>query len=296
MGCGCSIPVQSTDNSLLNEPLDCNLNYIDSSSMEYEQLNTLFKRASSILKTFEEYREQIVDKFDSIVYKTGACIFTKPTIVHCVNSIWYKISLEYDCNISQANITYVEDPPYLSMRLAPQVSEDTKKIVTLLEEYVTYLRSIKTSMKQLENALAELIYLINEVTFPINNQRCYVNKMKITKGVRMFPELTQFYRQLLQMFRYEVYMCCKRKDEYSDKINKVAKIAKDKGCKNIYQVAEMYKVAMKVYPEDFKGEAMLKSEEAGRKKYLDIIHEKEKKKKQVQYVTFEQEVENKSII
>jgi hypothetical protein len=98
------------------------------------------------------------------------------------------------------------------------------------------------------------------------------------------------------MFRYEVYMCCKRKDEYSDKINKVAKIAKDKGCKNIYQVAEMYKVAMKVYPEDFKGEAMLKNEEAGRKKYLDIIHEKEKKKKQVQYVTFEQEVENKSII
>ena len=233
MGCGCSIPVQSTDNSLLNEPLDCNLNFIEPSSMEFDQLNALFKRASSILKTFEEYREQIVDKFDYIVYKTGACIFTNPTIVHCVHNIWYKISLEYDCNISKANITYIEDPPYLSMRLTSQISEDTQQIIKLLEEYVTYLRSIKTSMKQLENALAELIYLINEVTFPTNNQRCYVNKSKITKGVRMFPELTPFYRQLLQLFRYEVYMCCKRKDEYSDKINKVAKIAKDKGCKNI---------------------------------------------------------------
>ena len=277
MGCGCSIPVQSTDLSLLNEPLDYNLNLIEPSSMEDAQLNALFKRASSILETFEEYRENIVDKFDYIIYKTGACIFTNPTIVHCVNNIWYKISMEYDCDISKANITYIEDPPYMSMRITSEITEETQKIVKSLEKYITYLRSIKTSIKQLENALAELIYLVNEVTFPTNNQKCYINKSKITKGVRMFPELTQFYRQLLQMFRYEVYSFSKRREDFGEKINKIAKLAKNNGCKNIYQVGEMYRVVMKEFPEDFKEEGMLKSEEAGRKKYSDIINDKKKK-------------------
>ena len=295
MGCGCSIPVQSTDLSLLNEPLDYNLNLIEPSSMEDAQLNALFKRASSILETFEEYRENIVDKFDYIVYKTGACIFTNPTIVHCVNNIWYKISMEYDCDISKANITYIEDPPYMSMRITSEITEETQKIVKSLEKYITYLRSIKTSIKQLENALAELIYLVNEVTFPTNNQKCYINKSKITKGVRMFPELTQFYRQLLQMFRYEVYSFSKRREDFGEKINKIAKLAKNNGCKNIYQVGEMYRVVMKEFPEDFKEEGMLKSEEAGRKKYSDIINDKKKKKKQV-HVSFEQEVEIKTFI
>lgn len=286
--CGASRSI-GTSSSILNAPLNFKLPQVESFTSTNKELNTIFQRASCIMESFENIREKVVDNLDILMYKTAACVYHNPSIVHCLNNIWYKISCDLNGKIEEVNLKYIEDSPFMNMNLK-NVHSDTIKLVELLFDYINSLRSIKTTLKQMENSLAELIYLLNENSFPQSNQICEFNKNKIHQAIKMFPELHNFYNLVLQKYRYEIYLFIMKKEEYIYKINLLGKEAYSLGYNDIYQVSFLYKKFMKVRPEYFKEESMYPNENIGKKKFLDFINSKKRAKKDYNFVLSDDEL------
>lgn len=278
MGCCGASRAIGTTNSLLNDPLNFRLCQIESMSSTNKELNSIFQRASGIMENFENIREKIVDNLDILIYKSAACVYQSPSIVHCVNNIWYKISADLKGKIEDVNLKYIEDSPFMTMDLS-KCNSETIKLVELLYDYINTLRRIKTTLKQMENSLAELIYLLNENKFPESNQICEFNKNKIEQAIKMFPELHNYYNQTLQKYRYEIYLFIMKKEEYIYKINLIGKEAYSLGYSDIYQIAFLYKKFMKARPDYFREEFMYHNEMIGKKKFVDFINSKKRAKK-----------------
>lgn len=283
--CGVARPAST----LLNDPLNFKLYKVEPIELDkdnYKNLNNLFQRASSIMETFENLREKIVDNLDILIYKTGASVYITPTIVHCLNNIWYKMSRDMNGEIEKLNILYTEDSPFMSLNQVP-LPPDTIKLLNLMFDYINGLRRIKTTIKQLETNLAELIYLLNENNIPAKNNVCTNNKNKIEQATKMFPELHNFYNLVLQKYRYEIYSFVVRREEYEYRINLIGKEAAENNLNDINKIAFLYKKLQKENAFVLREELMYNNEIIGRKKYLDIINNKKRAKKDFNFIRME---------
>ena len=68
--------------------------------------------ARSLINLITRIRNKIIHSYHILIYNSGACIFIKPTIAHCLRCIFYKVSSEFEGDIKKADITHKEDPPY----------------------------------------------------------------------------------------------------------------------------------------------------------------------------------------
>mgnify|MGYP006873149779 FL=1 len=80
--------------------------------------------AKSLICLITRIRNKIIYLYHKLIYDSGACVFIKPTIAHCLDCILYKISSEYKGNLRNAEITPKEDPPYLKLSTNIKISEE----------------------------------------------------------------------------------------------------------------------------------------------------------------------------
>jgi len=269
---GCCGASQDLSTEIINNPLNYNikLEKITSNS------NDLTTKVYFIMESFENIREKIVDFFDILIYKTGACCFTYPTIIHVLYSIWYKISYDLNGKIEDANIKFIEDSPYMDLSFK-NLKNSTISNINLLFEYINNLRNLRIPLKNLDSNIAELIYFIKE-----NNEHNEMSKYEIQQAINMFPELISFYNSTLKKYKHEIFLFNIKRIDYCYRINLIG----NEGIKqyenigdDVYKLIFLYKTVSKKYPDEFFIETIFNSEKIGKKIMEDKIISKRKRKK-----------------
>ena len=118
--------------------------------------------AGSLINLITHIRNKIIYLYHKLIYDTGACIFVKPTIVHCLKCIFYKVSSELEGNLKKADISHKEYPPYLKLSTVVTLSEQSYSLLNELFNFIIELTSYKTIIKQIGKETPELLYLIYE--------------------------------------------------------------------------------------------------------------------------------------
>ena len=271
MGC-CGVP-QDLSSDILNNPLNYNIKILEKITSNSNDLTT---KVYFIMESFENIREKIVDYFDILVYKTGACCFTYPTIIHVLHSIWYKISYDLNGKIENANIKFIEDSPYMELSFK-NLKNSTISNIILLFEYINNLRNLRIPLKNLDSNIAELIYFIKE-----NNEHKEMSKNEIQQAVNMFPELISFYNTTLKKYKHEIFLFNMKRIDYCYRINLIGNEGikqKENIVDDIYKLIFLYKTVSKNYPEEFFREPIFNSEKIGKKILEERIISKRKRKK-----------------
>lgn len=271
----------------INDPLNFVLKPLESirkrSIINNEVINSIFDRASDIMKLIEKQRENVIDKFDQVILATGASVYINPNISHCLRCLLFKIAYDLNGDIQSANITHIEDTPYISI-VKHNLQPDTIEAIDLFFNYIEDVNRSKLAISQIENIISELIYFLNENEFP-EIPIIEDNKKKIDNAVKVFPQIKQFITNLLQKYQYELYLFLIKNKSYSERVDFIGKEArrekeKDK-MKDIHQVAYIYKRVMKEYPLEYKQEEMAFSIEIGKVKFIDIINSKKRNKEKI---------------
>jgi hypothetical protein len=175
MGCGaCRIILEET----YDMPLDFNLLPIQGGG-GLEKLNSLYNRASHVLRMIELMRDSTVDKLDELILASGACVFACPDISSCIKCILWNISSNFDGNINKAEIKFLEDEPYMIIQAdiddtknnnyfpnqetkSNKIRPNLKYIISLLINYISEIFALKNQIKKIEEKIPELIYIISE--------------------------------------------------------------------------------------------------------------------------------------
>ena len=271
MGC-CGVP-QDLSSDILNNPLNYNIKILEKITSNSNDLTT---KVYFIMESFENIREKIVDYFDILVYKTGACCFSYPTIIHVLHSIWYKISYDLNGKIENANIKFIEDSPYMELSFK-NLKNSTISNIGLLFDYINNLRNLRLALKNLDSNIAELIYFIKE-----NNEHKEMSKNEIQQAVNMFPELISFYNTTLKKYKHEIFLFNMKRIDYCYRINLIGNEGikqKENIVDDIYKLIFLYKTVSKNYPEEFFHEPIFNSEKIGKKILEERIISKRKRKK-----------------
>lgn len=271
MGC-CGVP-QDLSSDILNNPLNYNIKILEKITSNSNDLTT---KIYFIMESFENIREKIIDFFDILVYKTGACCFTYPSIIHVLYSIWYKISYDLNGKIEDANIKFIEDSPYMELSFK-NLKNSTISNIILLFEYINNLRNLRIPLKNLDSNIAELIYFIKE-----KNEHNEMSKNEIQQAVNMFPELISFYNSTLKKYKHEIFLFNIKRIDYCYRINLIG----NEGIKqyenindDVYKLIFLYKTVSKNYPDEFFYESLFNSEKIGKKILEERILSKRKIKK-----------------
>ena len=271
MGC-CGI-THDLSSDLINIPLNYNIKILEEIP---PNSNNLKNKVYYIMQSFENIREQIVDFFDILIYKTGACCFTFPTIIHVLHSIWYKMSYDLNGKIENANIKYIEDSPYMELSFK-NLKNSTISNIGLLFEYINNLRNLRMALKNLDSNIAELIYFIKE-----NNEHNEMSKYEIQQAVNMFPELVSFYNTTLKRYKHEIFLFNVKRIDYCYRINLIG----SEGFKqyeyigdDVYKLIFLYKEISKKYPDELFYESLFNSEKIGKKFLEERINSKRQRKK-----------------
>ena len=222
MGCGST---HTLPEEALLKPMTLSLVLPKTSS---RSLNHAF----AILRSITKFRNRFLLIYHKLLYTTGACVFINPTIILCVHCVFYKISGELGGSLEKANLTYIEDPPYLQMDLS-LLTNETKEILLSLFDFITEIRSYKALIKQIDKDTPELLYILFENRQNIEEE----NINKINLGVDMFKQIIKFRFNLLQQYKNEVYSYITKNEMYCQEINKIGKVAFQKNITNIYQIA-----------------------------------------------------------
>jgi hypothetical protein len=273
MGC-CGVP-NNFNSELINHPLNYNLESIDKNFKNSLDSNDILIKIYSIMETFENIREKIVDYLDILILKTGACCFVNPTIIHVLYSIWYKISYDLNGKIEDANIKYIDDSPYMQLSYK-NLKNSTLDNISLLFEYINNLRNLRIALKNLDSNIAELIYFVKEYDY--ND----INKYEIEQAVKMFPELDKFYNSTIKKYKRELMLFYHRKIDYCYRINLIGLEGikeKERIGDDVYKLIFLYKTISKAYPDELFEQKLYYSEKIGKKTMQDIINSKQQKKK-----------------
>ena len=97
------------------------------------------KQAQILISLIIKIRNRIIYIYHKLIYLTGACLYIKPSISHCIKNIFYKISREFNGNFENCDIQYYEDPPYLKFNMSI-LSDDTKEKIKELFDFIKEIR------------------------------------------------------------------------------------------------------------------------------------------------------------
>ena len=193
--------------------------------------------AKSLIKLITRIRNKMIYLYHKLIYDSGACVFLKPTIVHCLKSILYKISSEFEGNLINSDFTFINDPPYLKLSNKVKLSDESANLLEELFQFVIELISYKTIIKQIEKEIPELIYLVHEK----KNKLSKKNIDLINKGIDLFKNLKQLKSNTIVLYRNQIYEFENRKDCFCEKIDLIGKCAYEKNITNIYEISMLQK-------------------------------------------------------
>ena len=189
-------------------------------------------QAQSLINLITLLRNQVIYYFDKLVYASGACLYKKPNMSHCVSCILYKISSEFGGDLEKANFSYKEDPPFLSVNLE-NFSAYSHDVVKQLFDFILLLRSYKNIIKQIDKETPKLIYLV----FENNDHLSKDNIDKINKAIDLFKDLTKIRTDILQEYKNQVYDLVTCNLAYERRINSVGEYAAKNNISDIYEIA-----------------------------------------------------------
>ena len=189
--------------------------------------------AKSLINLITRIRNKIIHLYHKLMYDSGACVFMKPTIVHCLKSILYKISSEFEGNLKNSELTFIEDPPYLKLSNEVKLSDESVYLLEKLFCFIIELISYKTIIKQIEKEIPELLYLVHEK----KNKLSTKNIELINKGIDLFINLKQLKSDTLVLYRNQIFEFVNRKDSFCEKIDIIGKYAYEKNITNIYEIS-----------------------------------------------------------
>lgn len=226
MGCG---QIKVIDDETFMKPFSIQLSSNQTSSISLEHAN-------SIIDSIVNLHSRFISLFHNLVYKTGACVFKNPTIVHCTHCVFYLISSEMKGSLEESGLKYDEEPPYLSFD-EDTLSKQTKDLANLLFDFIIEIRSYKALIKQIDKETPELQYLLHENKEMLTKE----NEDKILYSIDLFTNITKFRTNLLMLYKEEIYNYVTKSESYCKEINYIGKLAHDKGLLNVYKIAMLMK-------------------------------------------------------
>ena len=189
-------------------------------------------QAQTLINLITFLRNQIIYYFDKLVYVTGACLYKKPNMSHCVNCILYKISSEFGGDLEKANFSYKEDPPFLKASLE-NLSIYSQDVLKQIFDFILLLRSYKNIIKQIDKETPKLLYLV----FENNDHLSKDNIEKINKAIDLFKDLMKIRSDILQEYKNQVYDLVTCNLAYERRINSVGEYAAKNNISDIYEIA-----------------------------------------------------------
>ena len=193
--------------------------------------------ARSLINLITRIRNKIIYLYHKLIYDTGACIFVKPTIVHCLKCIFYKVSSEFEGNLKKADITHKEDPPYLKLSTVVTLSEQSYSLLNELFNFIIELTSYKTIIKQIDKETPELLYLIYEAKNKLSSK----NIQLINKGIELFKNMKEMKNNILTLYKNQIYEFAFRKNNFCEKIDFIGRHAYEESITDIYEIAMLEK-------------------------------------------------------
>ena len=203
MGCGSS----KTKDGILQQTKPINLSIVENK----EEL----QEAQNLISLIIKIRNRIIYKYHRLIFLTGACLFYKPNISHCLKNIFYKISYDFKGNLNQNEFLYIEEPPYLSSELL-NLKNESKDLLDQLLKFINELRGYKNILKEIDNNSPTLLFLIYE-------NKSYISE----RNIERIHKAMDLFQQLL----------IKNKDAYFTKINNIGKEAYEKNLNDIYEIS-----------------------------------------------------------
>ena len=192
-------------------------------------------QAQNLIHLITFLRNKIIFEYDNLIYKTGACIFKSPNIMHCVQCLFYKISADCGGNLNSAQFTFKEDPPFFSIN-EKKISDETKNILNDLMEFITKLKDYRILIKQLDKETPKLMYIVFENSNDVSKD----NLNKINKAISLFQDLTKLRNVILMEYKNEIYDLIMSNNSYCLPINKIGNLAIEKNIKDKYEIAFLF--------------------------------------------------------
>lgn len=208
---GCSSSNNSThifeDHQLiqLNSPLHINLQLLNSTCDSY------IKKASESLLKFELIRQKIIDEFDNVILSSGGYVLKEPTAEKILKFLIFVLLVKRKGNLSEVNITCIEDPPYISIKN----SEEEFKELT---QYIVSLSYTKTTLKELNNDIPTLFFIMNEVLNDDRKKCVKEIKEKIRKAIETLQLLEKYFNATMGLFRHEAFIAYCHKCNYDKQL------------------------------------------------------------------------------
>ena len=193
--------------------------------------------ARSLINLITRIRNKIIHSYHILIYNSGACIFIKPTIAHCLRCIFYKVSSEFEGDIKKADITHKEDPPYLKLSNVVMLSEKSYALFNELFNFINELTSYKSIINQIDKETPELLYLIYEANDRLSNK----NIELINKGINLFKNLKEIKFELLKLYKDQICEFAYRKNIFCESIDYIGRIAFTENISDIYEIAMLSK-------------------------------------------------------
>jgi len=193
--------------------------------------------AKSLINLITRIRNKMIHLYHKLMYDSGACVFMKPTIVHCLKSILYKISSEFEGSLQNAEIIIKEDPPYLKPSIKTKLSDESANLLDELLHFVIELVSYKPIIKQIDKEIPELIYLVHEK----KNKLSKKNIELINKGIDLFKKLKQLKYDTLTLYKNQIFEFANRKESFCERIDIIGKYAYENNITNIYEISMLQK-------------------------------------------------------
>jgi len=193
--------------------------------------------AKSLINLITRIRNKMIHLYHKLMYDSGACVFMKPTIVHCLKSILYKISSEFEGSLQNAEIIIKEDPPYLKPPIGTKLSDESANLLDELLHFVIELVSYKPIIKQIDKEIPELIYLVHEK----KNKLSKKNIELINKGIDLFKKLKQLKYDTLTLYKNQIFEFANRKESFCERIDIIGKYAYENNITNIYEISMLQK-------------------------------------------------------
>lgn len=193
--------------------------------------------AKSLINLITRIRNKMIHLYHKLMYDSGACVFMKPTIVHCLKSILYKISSEFEGSLQNAKIIIKEDPPYLKPSIETKLSDESANLLDELLHFVIELVSYKPIIKQIDKEIPELIYLVHEK----KNKLSKKNIELINKGIDLFKKLKQLKYDTLTLYKNQIFEFANRKESFCERIDIIGKYAYENNITNIYEISMLQK-------------------------------------------------------
>lgn len=111
----------------------------------YEELNNIFKEGREIIKELEKYRNILIDKREEIIFETGACTITSPTLETALKCFFWNLAKESSGNVLSYQLYFNEgQDPYFSISNG---SQNDTKISELINDYIKEIFSFEPTIQ-----------------------------------------------------------------------------------------------------------------------------------------------------